>query len=229
MSAHHSPSVWRFFFSLYWRHDERDGVSNHQRLNCLLNRLFRRRSKKASKLCVAGLCEGNSPVTGEFPAQRASNKENASIWWRHNVSQFLHDEPMRKGLLRGFIVFLIQRPFAANITLNQVCNQLSETTLRCLKAFFTKPRQFSELAKDPARQYLCFHDWCVLCNLCNTLLLPFPYQRKPKCFHCAYRYNWTNGAMPSIGGSWLQSYASVLRNSLAIGDSELPILPDNVI
>ena len=45
----------------------------------------RRRSKKTSKLCVAGLCGGNSPVTGEFPAQRASNAENVSIWWRHHV------------------------------------------------------------------------------------------------------------------------------------------------
>ena len=35
--------------------------------------------KKTSKLRVAGLCEGNSPVTGEFPAQRASNAENGSI------------------------------------------------------------------------------------------------------------------------------------------------------
>ena len=33
----------------------------------------RRRSKKTSKLRVAGLYEGNSPVIGEFPAQRASN------------------------------------------------------------------------------------------------------------------------------------------------------------
>ena len=31
----------------------------------------RRRSKKMSKLRVIGLCERNSPVTGEFPAQRA--------------------------------------------------------------------------------------------------------------------------------------------------------------
>ena len=46
----------------------------------------RRRSKKTSKLRVAGLCEGNSAVTGEFPAQRASNAENVSIWWRHHVS-----------------------------------------------------------------------------------------------------------------------------------------------
>ena len=40
-------------------------------------------NKKTSKLRVTGLCEGNSPVTGEFPAQRASNAENVSIWWRH--------------------------------------------------------------------------------------------------------------------------------------------------
>ena len=40
---------------------------------------------KTSKLCVTGLCEGNSPVTGEFPAQRSSNEENFSIWWLHHV------------------------------------------------------------------------------------------------------------------------------------------------
>ena len=60
---------------LQWRHNEGDGVSNHRRLDCLLNRLFRRRSKKTSKLRVTGLCEGNSPETGEIPAQRASNAE----------------------------------------------------------------------------------------------------------------------------------------------------------
>ena len=42
------------------------------------------RSKNISKLHVTGLCEGNSPVTSEFPAQRASNAENVSIWWRHH-------------------------------------------------------------------------------------------------------------------------------------------------
>ena len=54
--------------ALPWRHNERDGVSNHQPRDCLLNRLFRRRSKKTSKLRVTGLCGGNSsphkgPVT----------------------------------------------------------------------------------------------------------------------------------------------------------------------
>ena len=40
--------------------------------------------KKTSKLRATGLCAGNSPGTGEFPAQMVSNAENASIWWRHD-------------------------------------------------------------------------------------------------------------------------------------------------
>ena len=48
-------------------HNRRDGASNHQPHDCLLNRLFRRRSKKSSKLRVTGLCAGNSPVTSECP------------------------------------------------------------------------------------------------------------------------------------------------------------------
>ena len=48
-------------YSLLWRHNEHDSVSNHQPRGCLLDRLFRRRSKKTSKLRVTGLCAGNSP------------------------------------------------------------------------------------------------------------------------------------------------------------------------
>ena len=47
--------------TLHWRHNDHDGVSNHQPHDCLLNRLFRRRSKKTSKLRVTGLCMGKSP------------------------------------------------------------------------------------------------------------------------------------------------------------------------
>ena len=53
--------------ALEWRHNGPDEVSNHQPHQCLLNRLFRRRPKK-SMLRVTGLCEGNSPVTDDFPA-----------------------------------------------------------------------------------------------------------------------------------------------------------------
>ena len=47
--------------ALHWHHNDHDGVSNHQLHGCLLNCLFRCRSKKTSKLRITGLCEGNSP------------------------------------------------------------------------------------------------------------------------------------------------------------------------
>ena len=88
--------VWRRegHSSLLWRHNGRGSISNHQPRDCLLNRLFRRTSKKTSKLRVTGLCAGNSPVTGEFPAQLASNAENVSIMFfrRHlKVTHFSAD------------------------------------------------------------------------------------------------------------------------------------------
>ena len=69
-----------------------DGVSNHHSHHSLHKRSFRYRSKEASKLHVTGLCAGNSPVTGKFPAQMASNAENVSIWWRY------HEESLTKPL-----------------------------------------------------------------------------------------------------------------------------------
>ena len=64
--VNYNPSI----YTLQWRHNERDGVSNHRCLDCLFNRFFRRRSKTTSKLHVTGLCEGiyrwpvNSPQKG---------------------------------------------------------------------------------------------------------------------------------------------------------------------
>ena len=84
-------SLYTFFFgyenlswglpcTLQWRHNGRGSVSNHQPHDCLLNRWFRRRSKKTSKLRVTGHCAGNSPGTGEFPVQMASNAENVPFY-----------------------------------------------------------------------------------------------------------------------------------------------------
>ena len=78
-------TIYPMVRSLRWRHNGRDSVSNHQPHDCLLNRWFIRRSKKISKPRVTGLCVGNSPGTGEYPAQMATNAENVSIWWRHHV------------------------------------------------------------------------------------------------------------------------------------------------
>ena len=77
--------------TLRWRHNDGDSVSNHQPHDCLLSCLFGPTSKKTSKLRVTGLCVGNSPGTGEFPAQMASNAENVSIWWRHHEIGHSHE------------------------------------------------------------------------------------------------------------------------------------------
>ena len=85
-------SIWIILFiafskcnqTLRWCHNGCDDVSNHQPHHCLLNHLFRCRSKKASKLRVTGLCVGNSPGIGEFPTQMASNVEKVSISGRHH-------------------------------------------------------------------------------------------------------------------------------------------------
>ena len=72
--------------SLNWRHNGRDGVSNHQPHHCLLDRLFRRRSKKKSNSASLAFVR---EFTGDrsIPAQMASNAENVSIWLRHHVDK----------------------------------------------------------------------------------------------------------------------------------------------
>ena len=95
--------------------------------DCLPSRLFRRRSKETSKLRVAGLCVGNSPVIGEFPAQRSSNVEKVSIWWRHQCTP---GRPIQMAwryynLLRHIdICLLISRYY--NISYHAVSNHCNE-------------------------------------------------------------------------------------------------------
>ena len=62
--------------SLQWRHNERDGVSNHQPHDCLLKAQIKENIKAHRPLW--------GEFTGEFPTQRSSNAENVSIWWRHH-------------------------------------------------------------------------------------------------------------------------------------------------
>ena len=54
-SISHVLSSFQFPSTLQWPHNGRDGVSNHQPHHWLLNRLYRHRSKKTSKLRVTGL------------------------------------------------------------------------------------------------------------------------------------------------------------------------------
>ena len=92
--------------ALQWCYNERDGVSNHRRLACLLKRLFRRRWKKTSKLHVTGLCEGIAQVTGEFPTQRASNAEKVSFC---DVIMKFHDLREHVQAHRAFVYAALPR------------------------------------------------------------------------------------------------------------------------
>ena len=79
---------------LRWRHNGHDSISNHLPHHCLLNRLFRRRSKKTSKLRVSGICVGKSPASPLFtqPFIQTQIKENikAPRYW-----------PFVRGIHRG--------------------------------------------------------------------------------------------------------------------------------
>ena len=64
------------YVSLQWRHNERDCVWNHRRLNCLLNCYFRRRSQQNIK------APPHWPLWGEWPVnspQKVSNKGNDDV------------------------------------------------------------------------------------------------------------------------------------------------------
>ena len=65
---------WKRFKTLRWRHNGRDSISNHQFRDCLLNRLFRRRSSKdqrsASLAFVWGIHWGPVNCPYKWPVTR---------------------------------------------------------------------------------------------------------------------------------------------------------------
>ena len=76
--------AWQCLNTLQWRHNERESQITSLTIVYSTVLFSRHWSKKTSKLRVTGLCAENSPVTGEFPEQMASNAENVSIRWRHH-------------------------------------------------------------------------------------------------------------------------------------------------
>ena len=71
--------------TLHLRHNDHDGVSNHQPHGCLLHSLFKAQIKENIKALRHWPLCGEFTGIGEFPAQRASYAEKVSIWWRHHV------------------------------------------------------------------------------------------------------------------------------------------------
>ena len=86
-------------YSLHWRHNGRDGFSNRLPRDCLLNRLFRRRSNKTSKLRVIVLFAGNSPVTHTNGQLRGKCFHSMTSSWAHCVWEITCGFPMKKPMM----------------------------------------------------------------------------------------------------------------------------------
>ena len=152
--------------TLQWCHNERNGVSNHWRLDGLLNRLFRRRSKKTSKLRVNGLCEGNSPGTGELPAQRTSNAE-----------MFLFDDVTMRSLWdisQGRLTPVRQGNSSVSFTSSH------RFTLSCIKLIF------SAITTDRSELYLCYVRGEQIDKRCFSANYLIGYWNKQNYMHSVY-------------------------------------------
>ena len=103
--------------SLRWRHNGHDGVSNHQPHHCLLNHLFGCRSKKTSKLCVTGLCPGNSP-----------GPVNSPYKWPVTRKMFPFDDVI---MMASYNVVNIVCLTAPSHYLKHCCLIINEVTLAC--------------------------------------------------------------------------------------------------
>ena len=133
------------YSSLQWRHNGRYGVLYHQPHDCLLNRLFRCRSTKNSKLCVTGFCVGNSLVTGEFSAQVASNADKAFIWWRHHVLSLI-----KKKTVAAPIDFRVSRSHGGSTY------HLHWRSTSRVSSWQSTYRQFSIRRRNLIPKYRCF-------------------------------------------------------------------------
>ena len=129
-----SPLMWqpsgtrscRCIISLQWRHNSCDGVLNHHPYDCLLNRLFRRISKKTSKLRVTGLCEGNSPAPGEFPAKGLVTRkrflfDDVIMWLYHLVQVIIRVQSSDELRLLGGCHKAISKIWTVTIAQKCIC------------------------------------------------------------------------------------------------------------
>ena len=110
-----------YFLPLLWCHNGHDGVSNHQPHHCLPNRLLRRRSKKTAKLCVTGLCAGNSPGPVNSPPKWPVTRnifpfDDVIV---HYISSTAQPTPCASsytqwpcGVLDSLVSYVAKRPFA---------------------------------------------------------------------------------------------------------------------
>ena len=192
--------------SLRWRHNGRDSVSYHQSHHRLLNCLFGCRSKKTSKLHVTGLCAGNSPGTGEFPAQMASNADIFSIWWCHHNScaSVLFRWPCWVAIVLTLFITSIQ------VSINTKSSNNFKPMPRHL--FF-----LDQLQKKHQQSYYSFHWFLQLLKICQAMNIYIIDEQNLKCV----KKNWALSVkFPSsechknslmLGQNWFRLWLGAIR------------------
>ena len=148
--------------ALHWRHNRRDGVSIHRRLDCLLSCLFRCRSAKSSKLRVTGLCEGNPPVTGGL----ASNAENVSIWWRHHGHSWTSCHLLGEGIVATTLC--MQQHLQNTCSVVYDCNCRSQPLVTLLGTILYMIVMYWTF-RQPESLSSSWLIWVVRDNLCGPL------------------------------------------------------------
>ena len=112
--------------SLQWRHNGHDNISNHQPHDCLFNRLFRRRSKKTSKLSITGLCAGNSPGRVNSPHKWPVTRkmfpfDDVIMFWIWTVSvKVISEKGAKPHWFFGWLIWAAERK--CSITQCNCCN-----------------------------------------------------------------------------------------------------------
>ena len=111
-------SVWKEI-ALQWRHNGRDGVSNHQPHDCLLSRLFKAQIKENTKVPRHWPLWGELKVilTDQFPAQRVSNAEMVpsddvimeTYTSIHFMRKLCNHSPSSDPFCRHYLILMINR------------------------------------------------------------------------------------------------------------------------
>ena len=73
-------------------------MSNHQTHDCLLNSLFRLRSKKISNFASLAFVRGIHRWAVNYPHKGPVTGKNVSNWWRHNETKYVLSLPVHNLL-----------------------------------------------------------------------------------------------------------------------------------
>ena len=139
---------------------------------------MRTRIKETWKSALLALSEGNSPVIGEFPAQRASNAEKASIWWRR------HDMLVTSTGATGIILADQMNPLQRIHHYKIIPSSMESDSNHHLRPVPLKIKCFFYKSVPPYSK--------------GTLLLAVYMPYEPKKMKCSYRWSCNLNEIPKM-------------------------------